>query len=321
LRAIGGVKEATGASLVPLGGGYSTIRWGKENALADPSKFQAADVQFVQPGYFEAMHTPVLAGRTFTDADNAADRKYVVIDDLLAAKAFPRDSAAGKRILIRVRTPEPEWVEILGVVAHQRATSIADAGHEQVYFTDGFVGFGAVGRWILRTSGSPAALAPAVRAAIQKVDPSLLVNEMQPMEVWVERAQAGTRFELLLIGVFAASAAILAAVGLYGVLATFVRQRTSEIGVRMAMGAGPSNIFGLVVGQGLRLSAIGIGAGLIAAAGLTRAMSSMLVGVRPTDPLTFGAIVVFFFAIAALACWIPAIRAAALDPTVALRDE
>jgi len=321
LRDIGGVRELTAASLIPLAGGYSTIRWGKENALADPSKFQAADVQFVQPGFFEAMHTPVLAGRTFTDADNAQDRKYVVIDDVLAAKAFPQESAAGKRILIRARTPEPEWVEILGVVAHQRATSIADPGHEQLYFTDGFIGFGSTNRWILRTSGDPAALAPTVRDAIRKVDPGILVNELQPMSVWVERAQAGTRFELLLIGVFAAAAAILASVGLYGVLATFVRQRTAEIGLRMAMGAGPSDIFGLVVGQGLRLSAMGIGVGLIAAAGLTRAMTSMLVGVKPTDPLTFGAIIVFFFAIAALACWIPAVRAAALDPTVALRDE
>src|SRR5579883_682112 len=116
LRDIGGVREVAGANLMPLSGGYSTIRWGKENALADPSKFQAADVQFVQPGFFEAMHTPLLAGRTFTDAVNAPGRKLIVIDDLLASKAFPRESAVGKTILIRVRTPEPEWVEIIGVV-------------------------------------------------------------------------------------------------------------------------------------------------------------------------------------------------------------
>jgi putative ABC transport system permease protein len=156
---------------------------------------------------------------------------------------------------------------------------------------------------------------------MRKLDASLLVNEMQPMSGWVELAQAGTRFSLLLIGALAVAAALLAAVGLYGVLATFVRQRTAEIGVRMAMGAGPASILGLVVGQGLRLSAIGIGIGVITAAGLTRLMRGMLIGVKPTDPLTFGAMVVIFFAIAAIACFIPALRASALDPIVALREE
>jgi putative ABC transport system permease protein len=321
LREIGGIEQVSAAALVPLAGGYSTIRWGKEDALADPSKYQATDAQSVLPGYFETMRTPLLAGRTFTEADNAPDRKFVVVDQLLAAKAFPHESAIGKRILIRIQTPEPEWVEIIGVVAHQRATSIAEPGHEQVYFSDGFRNYGSVGRWILRTSGDPAAVAPRVRAAIKKLDASLLINEMQPMSIWVERAQDGTRFSLLLIGFFAATAAILTSIGLYGVLATFVRQRTAEIGVRMAMGAGPSSIFSLVVGQGLRLSAVGIGIGLIAAIGLTRVMNSMLVGVKPTDPLTFGAIVLFFFTIAAVACWIPAFFASRLDPTAALREE
>jgi putative ABC transport system permease protein len=156
---------------------------------------------------------------------------------------------------------------------------------------------------------------------MKRLDPNLLVNEVQPMPALVERAQAGTRFALLLIGLFAIIAAVLASVGLYGVLATFVRLRTAEIGVRMAMGAAPGKIFQLVVGQGLRLSAAGIVIGLAAAIGLTRVMSSMLVGVKPTDPLTFAATAVLFFAVATLACWIPAWRAARLDPTVALREE
>jgi predicted permease len=321
LREIGSVEQVTASSLLPLAGGYSTIRWGKEDALTDPSKYQATDAVIVQPGFFEAMRTPVLAGRTFTDADSAPDRNLVVIDQMLAAKAFPHESAVGKRILIRIRTPQPEWVEVIGVVAHQRATSIAEPGHEQVYFADGFLNFGTTGRWILRTHGDPAATAPAVRDAIHKLDPKLLIRELRPMDEWVNQAQAGTRFELLLIGVFAAIAAVLASVGLYGVLATFVRQRTAEIGVRMAMGAAPSNILTLVLGEGIRLSAIGIGAGLFAAGLLTGAMRSMLVGVRPTDPFTFGTMVVFFFLIAAVSCAVPAVRAAALDPTVALRQE
>ena len=141
------------------------------------------------------------------------------------------------------------------------------------------------------------------------------------MDAAVEKAQAGTRFSLLLIGVFATVAVLLAGVGLYGVLSTVVRQRTAEIGVRMALGAAPGKIFSLVVGQGLRLSAAGIAAGLVAALALTRVMTTMLVGVKATDPLTYAAMAALFFAIAALACWLPAWRASALDPTRALRDE
>ncbi len=141
------------------------------------------------------------------------------------------------------------------------------------------------------------------------------------MDTLVELAQAGTRFQLLLIGVFAVIAAVLAGVGLYGVLATLVRQRTAEIGVRVALGAAPAGIFQLIVGHGLRLSAAGILAGLAVAALLTRVMSSMLIGVKPTDPLTYVTMAALFFAIAAIASWLPARRAAALDPTVALRGE
>jgi putative ABC transport system permease protein len=321
LRAIPGV-EAVAASLpLPLSGGFSPIRWGLEPALADPSRFQAVDFQIVLPGYFEAMHTPVLAGRTFTDADNAPERNGVVIDQALASKAFPNQPAVGKRLLIRIRTPEAEWVEVLGVVAHVRNTSLADPGREQIYFTDGFLKHGAARRWAVRTAGNAANYAAAVRPALAAVDRSLLLTEVETMDTLVERAQAGTRFQLLLIGVFAVIAALLAGVGLYGVLSTVVRQRTAEIGVRMALGAAPGSIFTLVVGQGLRLSAIGIAAGVAAALGLTRAMTSMLIGVRPTDPATFSAMAVLFFTIAALASWLPARRAAGLDPTKALRDE
>ena len=141
------------------------------------------------------------------------------------------------------------------------------------------------------------------------------------MSAYVTRAQGQTRFALVLIGVFACIAALLATVGLYGVLASVVRQRTAEIGVRMALGAGPLRIFGLVVGQGLGLSSAGIAIGAAAAFGLTRAMTSMLVDVKPTDPLTFVAMAGIFLVIAAIASWIPARRAAGLEPTNALREE
>jgi putative ABC transport system permease protein len=321
LRAIPGVQSAGGASPFPLAGGFSPIRWGTEEALSDASKFQAVDYQIVLPNYFETMHTPLLSGRTFTEDDNTPGRSLVVIDQVLAEKAFPNQSAVGKRILIRLRTPEPEWVEVIGVVAHTRDESLADRGREQVYFADAFRRSGAVNQWVIRTQNDPTAYGGDVRAALKALDPHMLIVEMQPVDALVDKAQGSTRFSLLLIGVFAVIAALLAAVGLYGVLATIVRQRTAEIGIRMALGAEPARIFRLIVGQALRLTAAGIGVGLITAFALTRAMTTMLVGVRATDPSTFATITAIFLAIAVVASWLPARRAASLDPTAALRDE
>jgi predicted permease len=321
LRDLPGVQNVTAAVPFPLTGNFNPIRWGREPALTDPSKFQAADVQIVYPGYFEAMHAPLLAGRTFNDADNAPTRKVVLIDQALASKAFPHEEAVGKRILVRINTPEPEWVEVIGVIGHQRQTSIAQPGREQIFFTDGFLQHGVVGRWAVRTARDPGSYTGLIRSEMAKIDTKMLITETQPMEALVEKAQAGTRFSLLLIGVFAVIAAFLAAIGLYGVLSTVVRQRTAEIGVRVALGAAPSSIFGLIVGHGLRLSAVGIGLGAIAALMLTRAMTSMLVGVRPTDPMTFAVMAVVFFLVAAIGSWLPARRAANLAPTEALRQE
>src|SRR5205823_1930613 len=160
-----------------------------------------------------------------------------------------------------------------------------------------------------------------VRAAIKAFDSHLLINDMQPMDSVMEKAQAGTRFSLLLIGVFAVIAALLAGVGRYGLLATIVRQRTAEIGIRKALGAQPGNIFQMVVSQGLRLTAIGIAACLMAAFVLTRGMTTMPVGVKATDPATYTTMSLLFFIVAATASWLPAWRAASLDPTAALREE
>jgi len=275
----------------------------------------------VLPGYFETMGTSLIEGRTYNDQDNQPGRTDVVVDKILADRAYPSQSAVGKRILIRIQTPEPVWVDIIGVVAHERGVSLSEPGREQVYLTDAYVGSGAIDHWALRTGTDPSKYANDVRAAIKAFDSHLLITDMQPMDVVMEKAEAGTRFTLLLIGVFAVIAALLAAVGLYGVLATIVRQRTAEIGIRMALGAQPGNIFQLVVGQGLRLTAIGIAAGLIAAFVLTRGMTTMLVGVKATDPATYTTMSLLFFIVAATASWLPAWRAAGLDPTAALREE
>ncbi|MGA8528212.1 MAG: ABC transporter permease [Acidobacteriaceae bacterium] len=320
LRAIPGVESVTGSTPFPLTGGYSPVRWGTEAAMSDPSRYQATDLQIVIPGYFETMHTPVLAGRTFTEDDEQPNRNYVVVDEELAKKAFPGQSAVGKQIVTRVQTPQPVLVQIIGVVAHQREESLAVPGREQIYFTDAYFGGFTPPRWAIRTERDPASYEGEVRAAIAGLSSSFLVDKMEPDETVVRTAEAGTRFSLLLLLAFAVIAGALAGIGLYGVLATAVRQRTPEIGVRMAMGADRGDIVRLIVRQGMRLSLIGIAVGIVAALVLGRVMMAMLVGVKPTDPLTFAAMAVAFLAIAALASWVPARRAAGLDPKTALHE-
>jgi len=321
LDALPGVNNVTASFPLPLAGGFSPVRWGGAEAQNDPSKFQAADLQIVLPGYFEAMGTTLLAGRTFTEDDSKPDRNLLIVDQALAAKAFPNESAVGKRILFRVRTPEAQWGEIIGVVAHQRNTSLVEPGREQLYVTDGYVNHQAASWWAVRTDGDPAAVAGAVREVVRNMGKETFINQMQPMNSLVTKAQAQTRFSLLLIGVFSTIAVLLAGVGLYGVLATSVRQRTAEIGVRMALGAAPSRIFRLMVGKGLFLSVIGIAIGLFVSFLVTRLLASMLVEVKPTDPVTFASVAGLFLVIAVLASWLPALRAAGLDPTTALRNE
>ena len=321
LRAISGMQNVTASFPFPLTGDFSPIRWGTADAGKDPSRYQATDFEVVLPGYFETTRTPLLAGRTFTDDDNLPGRNHVIVDQRLADKAFPGQSAVGKRILTRVRTPEAEFVEIVGVVAHQREESLAEPGREQIYFTDGFLGNGGVRSWALRTGSDPAAYENQVRQALHELNPQFLVTEVETGDEIVHTAQAGTRFSLLLISVFAVIAGALAGVGLYGVLSTAVRQRTAEIGVRMAMGAQRGDIVRLVVVQGLRLSGIGIAIGVLAAVVLGRVMTAMLVGVKATDPATFVTMTVIFLAIAVFASWIPARRAAGLDPKTALLEQ
>jgi putative ABC transport system permease protein len=321
LAALPGVRGVTAAAPLPLDGQIANARWGTEEAVADASKFQQANVHAVLPGYFETLRTRLLAGRAFAEPDNRADATGIIIDQRLAAKAFPGQSPVGKRLYVRVRSEQPEWLEVVGVVAHQRHETLAADGRETIFVTDGFLGTGVAGRWAVRTSGDPTRIVPAVRAAVSELDPRLPVSEVQPMTALLDRAMAPTRFALVLIGVFAVIAGVLAGVGLYGVLSTVVRQRTAEIGVRMAFGAQSGNIFRLVIGEGLKLSAAGIVLGAAAAYAMTRVMGSMLVGVEATDPATFATIAVLFLLVATVACWQPARRAAALDPTRAFRDD
>ena len=318
LSAVPGVRAVTATAVLPLENLPFNGRWGTDAAIGDPTKFRQGEFHVVTPGYFEAMGGRLIAGRTFDASDDAPNAKTIVVDDRVAAMAFPNESAVGKYLLARISTPEPEKFQVIGVVAHQRHTSLVGDEKESIYFSNGAQGNGA-GAWIVRTDGDPAALAAPVRSALMQLDPQMLVTDVQPLTDYFDRAMAPTRFALALIAVFAGLAATLAAVGLYGVLSSLVRQRVAEIGVRMAFGAQPSEIFLMVVGQGVKLSALGIGIGLVAALLLTRAMTKLLVGVTPNDPLTFGTMILVFFAIAAVACWLPARRAAGVQPIVALR--
>ena len=320
LRGISGVQSVTASFPFPLTGQFSPIRWGTEEAQADPSKYQATDFEIVVPGYFETMRTPLLAGRTFTEDDNLPGRNNVIVDEALANKAFPGQSAVGKRILTgfgrRRRNGCRLWVW-WGISGRNRWPNRAASKFifPMLFWARAWFARGRCGRAAIQRD-TRARCGRRLRASAAH----LLIKDMEPAQTVVYDAQASTRFSLLLIAAFAAIAGMLAGVGLYGVLSTAVRQRTAEIGVRMAMGAERGDIVKLVVMQGLRLSGIGIVIGLIAALVLGRVMTAMLVGVKATDPVTLASMIVVFLAISAFASWVPAMRAAGLDPKTALHE-
>jgi predicted permease len=319
LAAIPGVTAVTTANAVPFDGNDPSGRWGTQVAMNDPTRFRQGGFVQAPPSYFDVMRVKLIAGRVFTQAENDdPNTKLIVIDDETAKLGFGQESPVGKTIFARIRTETPEAFTVVGIVRHHRHLTLYGEEKELLFFPTGPFGGG---RWLVRTAGDPVALGQAVRAAVASINPQYLVTEMHPLTDNVDKARSATRFALVLISIFASIAALLAAVGLYGVLSSVVRQRTSEIGIRMAFGAQRSSIFRLVIGQGLRMSVIGIGSGLVIAVVATRAMSSMLVDVRPTDPITFVATALMFLIIAAAACWLPARRAAGMDPNVALRQE
>ena len=325
LSAIPGVERASAALSLPLahrrGSGKDGIRWAKGSSLTNLELTNLVDVQIVLPDYFETLRTPLIEGQTFSEDDNAPGRNVAVIDQIFAARAFPNESALGKTVTIQW-FPEALSLEVIGVVAHQRQRSLAQPGREQIYLTDGMAGMGISRHWAIRATGDSADIGMAIRHAASDVAPGgFAVTEMQPMGALVDRAKAATRFVLILVGLFTVFAVLLATVGIYGALSAVVRQRTAEIGVRMAMGARPSEIFRHVVGQGIGLSVVGIFLGLIAALGFTRGMTTLLVGVEPNDPATFTAVAALFLFIATVASWLPARKAAHISPAETLRRE
>jgi putative ABC transport system permease protein len=321
IESLPGVESTSAAFPLPLDGVFSSGRYGTEEALTDETAYGQADYRFVLPDYFETMETRLLAGRTFNEADFADSAAVVLIDRRLAELTWPGESPVGKRMLIRVTTNDAQWVEVIGVVEHQRSQTLAADGRETVYFTTRYVGDPGGLIWMVRSVIPPERLADQIRAAVAEMDPLLPLADVRTMAEYVNEARAPTRFALILIGVFSVVALVLAAVGLYGVISYVVRQRTAEIGVRIAFGAESGKILGLVLRQGLTLTAMGLAVGLVAAFWVTRFMESLLVGIAPSDPVTFAGIAVLFVAIATAACLVPARRAARVDPVVALREE
>ena len=334
LEAIPGVTAATVTTALPFTNGGTTAAWGTRTLLDDPRDARGeADLRAVLPGYFELMRIGVVDGRTFSAGDSVS-RDEVIIDEDMAHRAFGEESAIGKTIVTHILARANQPFTIIGVVRRERHVSLTADDRPLIYFTWATASL-EYGDWAIRTNRSAASLAAPIRAALADVSLELqsntrvggpqarrvIVNSLQPLAALVDRAIAPTRFVLVLITVFAIISAILTAIGLYGVLSSSVRQRTSEIGVRVAFGAHARDIFSLIIGEGLRLSAVGLVIGVVLALAATRAMTSMLVSVEPFDPLTFATVALVFLVVALLACWVPARRAALLDPNVALRED
>jgi putative ABC transport system permease protein len=328
LGQIPGVERVGGVAPLPLTGGeqYSVGSYGR---VGDPDNvYQAnkADFRAVLPGYFETMRIALIAGRTLVPADNQPKALPVaVIDEKLARRAFGDEDPLGKELVVdhfseETFSLERARVQVVGVVANVRSTSLAAEGRETIYTTYVFNSFLPI-NFVVRTAASPESLVGSVREVVTAMDPDVPVSGVATLESYVTNAMAPTRFMLALIGVFAGVALVLASLGLYGVISYSVRERTREFGVRVAFGARARDVLQLVLRQGMMVATIGILLGVAAAFALTRIMVSLLVGVSPTDFLTFAAVPALLLTVALVATFIPARRATLIDPVDALRQE
>jgi putative ABC transport system permease protein len=320
IKALPGVQSVGVVNDLPLsedGGVFSFIIEGRPSASAqdDPVAVWRA----VNPDYFRTMGMRLLRGREFTESDRWGAPEPVIINETLAQRFWPGEDPIGKRIQIYDLEPRP-WREIVGVVNDIKPANLSEDPAPEIYAP-----FSqrprSVMTLIARTTGKPEQLAAAMRAAVQSVDKEQPVYRVKTMEQFFSDAVAAPRATMFLLGVLAVAALILAAVGIYGVMAYAVTQRTHEIGVRMALGARAGDVLGMVVKNGMRLAGAGVATGLVAAFALTRLMRELLFGVRPTDPATFVVIALLLICVALLACYLPARRATRVDPLTALRHD
>jgi putative ABC transport system permease protein len=268
--------------------------------------------------YFRALQIPLLAGRTFEQRDNAEAPKVVVINEYAAKRYFGSPAAAiGKRL--GIWRDEKFLREIVGVVGDTKPGSLSDPeSGAQIYVPHAQdAGWNFMGL-VIRTAGDPAAFITTLRREVQALDKDQPVYNVRTFDDVVANSLGTRRVSMQLFAVFAGAALLLAALGIYGVMAYSVTQRTQEIGIRMALGAQKSDVLGLVIRQGMTLTVIGVAVGLAGAFALTRLIANLLFGVAATDPLTFLAIPLLLLFVALVACYLPARRAARLDPTIAL---
>jgi predicted permease len=291
-----------------------------EGQPADSERAPTADFIGAGPEFFRLMGIPLRRGRTFSDAEDTNSTRVVVIDEALAARYWPSEDPIGKRIKFGPQQSRGPWMQIAGVVGNIKSDSLEAPSAPHIY-TSSYQAPNYAMTVYLRTAMMPGALNDAIRREVQAIDPNVPIFGVRTMDEVMQRSLAQRRFALQTVGAFAVVALLLAAIGIYGVMAYSVSQRTHEIGIRMALGAQQRDILRMAVGEGMLLVAFGLVPGLIGALILTRFLRTLLFSVKPADPLTFAAISILLAGIALLACSIPARRATQVDPLVALRDE
>jgi predicted permease len=324
VSALAGVEQAAvgSAASLPMNNSRNQSTFVIENRATDSERVPVAEVASVSSGYFDVLKTPLKRGRVFVEADNSRAQRVAVINEALASRYWPDADPVGQRIKLgsgRTLNGASD-LAIVGVVGDIRSDGFDAASVPHIYLSEPQApAYGSV--VYLRTAGDPGTLGEAIRREVQAVDSSVPVFGIRTMDDVVARTLAARRFALELLGIFAAVAFLLAAIGIYGVMAYTFSRRIGEIGLRMALGAQRSDILKIVLGEGALMVVFGVAAGLIGSAMLTRFLQTMLFEIKPTDPITFGALTALLGSVALLACLIPAQRASRVDPLVALHHE
>jgi putative ABC transport system permease protein len=321
IRQIPGVQSAAGISFLPLAGpGMGTSFYRTDQAVPPDGEQPVTEVRPVTPDYFRTMGVPHLAGRDFTDADAADAPLVAIVSEGLVRRTFPGENPLGKRLQVSIGPAGGMDVEIVGVVGDVKFASLDAETRPAVYIPQPQLSIGML-TFVVRTDMEPLALTNSVGAAVRSFDAEVPLADVRSMADVVDATLARPRTVSVLLTAFALIALVLAAVGVYGVMAYSVAQRTQEIGVRMALGATVESVFRLVLGQALRLVLVGVAAGLVAAALLTRLLETLLFETEPLDPATFAATAVVLTMVATVASYVPARRGMRIAPTEALRAE
>ncbi len=323
IRALPGVQSASTIVPLPLSGGNMVTDFDIEEHPLPEGQQNAAPVRSIATEYFKTMGIPIRQGRVFDENDRMDSTPVVIVNERFANKFFPGQNVLGKRIKPGFSADETgeKMREIVGVVGNVKHLSLKNDDSPEMYLPRTQIPLDIVSLVVRSRVSDPAALTSAVRKELAAMDSSIPLTSVRVFDEYISRSLARPRFNALLLSIFAGTALFLTAIGIYGVMAYSVSQRTNEIGIRMALGAARSAIFRLVVGQAMTLVGISLALGLIGAFGATHLLNSLLYGVRSWDPLTFVAIVFLISIVAFLAAWLPARRAARVDPVVALRTE